>query len=103
MYILGLSGRPDTFTCKGSKKDFLTSIDATLNKKYQDARGQHIFFFVHIPDASRVWVTGVKGKQDTFCAYTTSEEAQTQREKYAKFYGIKEVYMISFGDDDNDK
>jgi len=102
MYILGLAGRPDTFTCKEDLISFLKAIKATLNKKYQNATGAHVFFFVHIPDAKRVWVTGVKGKQDTFCAYTTSPEAVAQSEKYSKFYTPREVYLISFGDERND-
>ncbi len=102
MFILGLAGRPDTFTCKRDMPDFIRAIKATLNKKYQNAAGIP-FFFVHIPNVSRVWVTGVRGKQDTFCAFTTSEEAVNKRDKYVPYFGAKEVYLISFGDEDQDK
>jgi|SRR3990172_4627419 len=101
MYILGLAGRPDTFTCKADEKSFLKAIKVTLDKKYQEASGTP-FFFVKI-DAERIWTVGVRGKQDTFCAYTTELEAKEKANKFATYYGSREVYLISFGDENNDR
>lgn len=97
MFIYGKPGNPATYGCA---KDF-ASIAAKLEKKLSSFPGVQ-FFILSVPGVSHVYVSGVKGRPDMFCAYTTREEAMEQNIKWLKFFSPREVYLTSFHEDDDD-
>ncbi len=95
MYLAGVLNRPDTFACYSDEKRFLARIKKLSEKKL-------LSWFLHIPDVSRVWMVGIKGRMDTMQIFTTEQEVTDARHKLSRFYAPGEIYLISFGDEAND-
>jgi hypothetical protein len=99
MYIYGLPGNPSTYgCCPDNPKIFGKKMVEKASKWMQKP-----IFAVYIPDVKRVWVVGVKSKHDTFTAWTTEKEARAQHNRYLKYFSPAETYLISFGDEENDR
>lgn len=97
MYILGLASRPIEMK---AFKDFRTFKDA-MEVLLKANPGCTISSFF-LKDVSRIYLVGVKGKMDSLCVFTTSEEMQEQYTKYIRFYSFQEVYSFALGDEASD-
>lgn len=90
MYILGLTGRPNTFKAiEDSPIKF-----AKEHKDLAKASPATLIFSMFLPDLEKVFIVGIYGKLDTACFFTTPEEMNDQRNRYAKFYTAREIYTL---------
>lgn len=98
MYILGLASRPIEMKAFTDFRTFKNAMEALLKAN----PGCTISSF-YLKDVSRIYLVGVKGKMDSLCVFTTSEEMQEQQIKYGRFYTPSEVYSFALGDEGGDQ